>query len=80
MIFFKPAFGFNNRDAGFAYNKEKADAGAAVMGMKDKVTSKLLQATSDKTELNKKMLTWNKSFVEVNKTLGGNAQKNKNNK
>ncbi|WP_395547298.1 MULTISPECIES: hypothetical protein [unclassified Lacrimispora] len=54
--------------------------GAAVMGMKDKVTSKLLQATSDKTELNKKMLTWNKSFVEVNKTLGGNAQKNKNNK
>ncbi|SET80421.1 hypothetical protein SAMN05443270_1496 [Lacrimispora sphenoides] len=50
------------------------------MGMKDKVTSKLLQATSDKTELNKKMLSWNKSFVEVNKTLGGNVQKNKNNK
>ena len=50
------------------------------MGMKDKVTSKLLQATSDKAELNKKMLSWNKSFVEVNKTLVGNAQKNKNNK
>ncbi|MEY8355296.1 hypothetical protein AALB39_18330 [Lachnospiraceae bacterium 54-53] len=50
------------------------------MGMKDKVTSKLLQATSDKTELNKKLLTWNKSFVDVNKTLGGNIQKNKNNK
>lgn len=50
------------------------------MGMKDKVTSKLLQTTSDKTQLNKRMLGWNNSFVEVNKTLGGNAQKNKNNK
>nr|WP_288828278.1 hypothetical protein [uncultured Clostridium sp.] len=50
------------------------------MGMKDKVTNKLLQATSDKTELNKKMLAWNKSFVEVNKTLGGNLKKNTNNK
>jgi hypothetical protein len=50
------------------------------MGMKDKVTSKLLQATSDKAELNKKMLTWNKSFVEVNKTLGVNAPKYKKNK
>lgn len=50
------------------------------MGMKNKVTSKLLQATSDKTELNKKMLTWNKSFGEVNKKLGGNVQKNNKNK
>lgn len=50
------------------------------MGMKDKVTGKLLQATSDKTDLNKKMLAWNKSFVDVNKTLGGNTQKNKKNK
>lgn len=50
------------------------------MGMKDKVTSKLLQATSDKTDLNKKMLSWNKSFVEVNKTLGTNTDKNKKNK
>jgi hypothetical protein len=50
------------------------------MAIKDKVTSKLLQVTSDKTELNKKMLTWNKSFVEVKKMLGGNAQKNKKNK
>ena len=48
------------------------------MGMKDKVTNKLLQATSDKTELNKKMLAWNKSFVEVNKTLGGNINNLKN--
>jgi len=50
------------------------------MGVKDKVTSKLLQATSDKTEMNRRLLTWNKSFTEVNKTLGGNLQKNKNNK
>ena len=50
------------------------------MGMKDKVTNKLLQATSDKTELNKKMLAWNKSFVEVNKTLGENNKKSTNNK
>lgn len=50
------------------------------MGMKGKVTSKLLQATSDKTELNKKLLSLNKSFVEVNKTLGENIQKNKKSK
>ena len=37
--------------------------GAVHMGMKDKVTVKLLQATSDKTELNKKALQWKKSFV-----------------
>ena len=51
-----------------------------VMGMKDKITNKLLQATSDKTDLNKKLLSWNKSFVEVNKTLGANMDKNKKNK
>ena len=45
------------------------------MGMKDKVTVKLLQATSDKTELNKKALQWKKSFVEVNKTLGTSSPK-----
>ena len=50
------------------------------MGIKGKVTSKLLQATSDKAELNRKLLTWNKSFVEVNKILGENIQKNKKNK
>ena len=71
---------FYNQAAGFAYNKAKGLAGEYTMGMKEKVTNKLLQATSDKTELNKKMLTWNKSFVEVNKTLGGNLKKNTNNK
>lgn len=41
------------------------------MGMKEKVTGKLLQATSDKTEFNKKALLWKKSFVEVHKVIGG---------
>ena len=50
------------------------------MGMKDKVAVKLLQATSDKTELNKKALQWKKSFVEVNKTLGTSSPKKKKNK
>ena len=71
---------FYNQEAGLAYNIAKGEAGERTMGMKDKVTNKLLQATSDKTELNKKMLAWNKSFVEVNKTLGGNFKKNTNNK
>lgn len=53
--------------------------GAALMGMKDKVTVKLLQATSDKTELNKKALQWKKSFVEVNKILAGTTPKKKKN-
>lgn len=50
------------------------------MGMKDKMTSKLLQATSDKTSMNQKMLVWKKSFVEVNKALGENTKKTKKNK
>lgn len=49
------------------------------MGMKDKMTVKLLQATSDKTELNKKALMWKKSFVEVNKILDGSGSKKKKN-
>ena len=50
------------------------------MSIKEKVTGKLMQATSDKAELNRKMLIWRKSFVEVNKMIGGNVQKNKKNK
>ena len=70
-----------NLDAGFAYNKAKGNKyGAVAMGMKHKITGKLLQATSDKPDLNRKMLILNKSFVEVNKTLGGSSKKNKNNK
>lgn len=41
---------------------------------------KLLQATSDKTEINKKALQWKKSFVEVNKILGTSSPKKKKNK
>lgn len=54
--------------------------GEHFMGMKDKMTVKLLQATSDKTELNKKALLWKKSFVEVNKILAGTTPKKKKNK
>ncbi|MFT4106675.1 MAG: hypothetical protein QM657_13030 [Lacrimispora sp.] len=50
------------------------------MGMKNKITGKLFQATSDKADLNRQLLILNKSFVEVNKTLGGSSKKNKNNK
>lgn len=50
------------------------------MGMKEKMEFKLLQATSDKTALNKNMLVWKKSFVEVNKILGENTKKYKKNK
>lgn len=50
------------------------------MGMKENLTAKLLQATSDKTELNKKAIKWKKSFVEVNKTLGSSGKKKKENK
>ncbi len=68
-----------NLDAGFAYNKKKGN-GAAFMGMKNKITGKLSQATSGKAELNRQMLILNKSFTEVNKALGGSLKKNKNNK
>jgi hypothetical protein len=50
------------------------------MGIKQKVAGKLMQATCDKAELNRKMLIWRRSFVEVNKILGGNIQKRKKNK
>lgn len=47
------------------------------MGMKDKVIHKMLQNTSDKTELNKTVLKWRKSFREVDKYLSGEKKKNK---
>ena len=50
------------------------------MGMKEQGNRKTLQATSDKTELNKKALQWKKSFVEVNKILGTSSPKKKKNK
>lgn len=39
------------------------------MDMKDKITKKLWQATSDKTELNRQVLRWKRSFDEVGKLL-----------
>lgn len=45
------------------------------MAMKDKMVKKLLQATSDKTELNKKALVFKKSFGEVSKALGSGKKK-----
>lgn len=47
------------------------------MGMKDNINKKLLIATSDKTELNKKVLKWRKSFLEVDKILSGSKKKEK---
>lgn len=58
----------------------KEHTGVIIMSMKNKITNKLLQATSDKTDLNRRMLSINKSFVEINKTLGENTQKYKKNK
>lgn len=45
------------------------------MDMRTRLTSKLLQATSDKTELNKRALQWKKSFAEVDKVLSGSKKK-----
>lgn len=45
------------------------------MDMKSKITSKMLQATSDKTDLNRRFLKWKKSFAEVDKVLGGSKKK-----
>jgi hypothetical protein len=49
------------------------------MGMRDRMTSKLLQATSDKSEMNKKMISWKKSFGEVNKVIGNSSAPKKKN-
>lgn len=45
------------------------------MDMRTRLTSKLLQATSDKTDLNKRALQWKKSFAEVDKVLSGSKKK-----
>lgn len=46
------------------------------MAMKDKMVKKLLQATSDKTQLNRQALRFKKSFGEVSKALGNGSKKN----
>lgn len=45
------------------------------MAIKHHINNKLLKATSAKTDLNRRMLAWNRAFLEVNKTLGGRGGK-----
>ena len=61
------------------WNKEyhqEADSMALPPG----ITKKLLQATSDKTDLNKQALRFNRSFKEVGKLLGSGSAKAKKDK
>ena len=43
--------------------------------IKKQLTRKLIQATSDKVELNKQALKWKKSMEEAAKALGGGKKK-----
>lgn len=45
------------------------------MALPPSITRKLMQATSDKTDLNKKALRLSRSFQEVNKLLGSGGKK-----
>ncbi|MCC8025035.1 MAG: hypothetical protein LIP16_07005 [Clostridium sp.] len=45
------------------------------MALPPSITRKLLQATSDKTDLNKKALRLSRSFQEVNKLIGPGVKK-----
>ena len=45
------------------------------MDIKKQLTRKLIQATSDKVELNKQALKWKKSMEEAAKALGGGKKK-----
>ena len=48
------------------------------MALSPGITKKLMQATSDKTDLNKQALRLSRSFKEVNKVLGtGSKAKDK---
>ncbi|WP_177271941.1 MULTISPECIES: hypothetical protein [unclassified Clostridium] len=51
---------------------KKLDSG---MDIKKQITRKLIQATSDKVELNKQALKWKKSMEEAAKALGGGKKK-----
>lgn len=50
------------------------------MALPPGITKKLLQATSDKTDLNKQALRFNRSFKEVGKLLGSGSAKAKKDK
>lgn len=45
------------------------------MKIKDKFIKNMLMTTSDKIEMNKKMLKWRTSFKEVQKALNGDTKK-----
>ena len=45
------------------------------MGIRESITKSLLRATSDKTDLNKKALRWQKAFAEVDQKLNGPKKK-----
>lgn len=50
------------------------------MALPPGITRKLLQATSDKADLNKQALRFSRSFTEVSKILGPGSGKNKKDK
>ena len=50
------------------------------MALPPGITKKLLQATSDKTDLNKQALRFNRYFKEVGKLLGSGSAKAKKDK
>ncbi|MBS6955225.1 MAG: hypothetical protein KH230_18555 [Enterocloster asparagiformis] len=45
------------------------------MALPEKMTRSLLRATSDKTDLNKKVLRLHRSFKEVDKIINGKTKK-----
>ena len=45
------------------------------MALPPGITKKLLQATSDKTDINKQALRFNRSFKEVDKIINGKVKK-----
>ena len=51
--------------------------GVRPMAMKDTIIKKLQQATCDKTELNKKVVRWQKSLKEAEKALTDGGKKKK---
>ncbi len=49
--------------------------GVIPMAMKETIIKKLQQATCDKTELNKKVIKWQKSLKEAEKALKDGGKK-----
>lgn len=47
------------------------------MGLGEQITRKLSSSASDKTELNRQILKWKKSFDEVDKFLNRGKKKDK---